>query len=534
MDKSIRGLLGLLDDSKRIYQFQREEVEREEFECCVIFFNLVFGEKGYIETIGPTWNMVHDPRFSKIEACFIHNRQAVFGGDARQGLQTISETGVLGSSVENLEQYSEIIGEGRHFAEVLQRRGVDPITFKDASANDVWAFIRSECPNYWDRKDNPNQAAKRMFNLIRADLLGLVWSYAQEALVQEWNNLETGELCTTEDMANEEVPKVWMEVEQLEKALTLRATLRSTAARILKMIGLTKLIEDGNFRLTDQEVDKLLAVVYKSEWPDGRLDLVRRVSAFLFATKAKPYEERLAEQTRLALEDSQRVVTGLRDGTIKPINRETDPPTNTPMTAEEQMMEGVLADPIKHSIFLQYVAAEKAGLTDVAEKLRRYIDPTVELSDDEAHELLEVVKKELGVVAPSRSLDERAGAYSERLTAEEVAWLAEVVPEPWRDEFKKAYATGQPPLAHVPTEALSGPEFLEYQKRYREINAKRVGLAEQVDRAVRQARLAAQPLTKLLKPKEPQPLERCPECGIPGHDPGACRDFSPSPLNIAP
>jgi len=125
MDISIQKLLGIADDAKRMYRFAEGEVEREEFEYCQLIDQLVFGGKGYVETLGQTWEMIHDPRFLKIEGAFIVNRKAVFGGDAKLGKQYMSSDGMFVSTIADLEEYSEVLGEGRYFWLVLSHPGED-------------------------------------------------------------------------------------------------------------------------------------------------------------------------------------------------------------------------------------------------------------------------------------------------------------------------------------------------------------------------------------------------------------------------
>ncbi len=219
----------------------------------------MFGDKGLVDTLGPTWDMVHDPRFTAIENCFITQRKAVFGGDARTGINRQMADGSFTGSMADLEQYSEILGEGRHFYEVLSKGiitpeedgtgdmlpiCIDPRRFYDADKEVIWSVIKKECPNYFDRQGNSNLEAKRLHKLFRADLVGLIADYAEIANVQEWTYLdESGTLVRPEDMDNPEIQRVWMEVECRDKALTFRAQLRCTAARILNHMGLTRQIE---------------------------------------------------------------------------------------------------------------------------------------------------------------------------------------------------------------------------------------------------------------------------------------------------
>lgn len=55
----------------------------------------------------------HDPRFTKIEAAFIIDHKAKMRGDAREGLQRQLKDGTFTGSFSGIEQYSEILEEGR-------------------------------------------------------------------------------------------------------------------------------------------------------------------------------------------------------------------------------------------------------------------------------------------------------------------------------------------------------------------------------------------------------------------------------------
>jgi len=89
MDNSLKRMLGLTDEGKRTYRFVSGEVTRDEFQYCQSLDALLFGKDGYIETLGPTWEMIHDPRFAIIEDAFIINRRAVFGGHGGQAVHLI-------------------------------------------------------------------------------------------------------------------------------------------------------------------------------------------------------------------------------------------------------------------------------------------------------------------------------------------------------------------------------------------------------------------------------------------------------------
>jgi hypothetical protein len=419
----IQQMLGMLQDEKRIYRIQEGEVAREEFEYCQIIDQVVFGEKGYVETLGPTWNLIHDPRFVKIENAFIVNRRSTFGGDARIGKQYISSEGQFSSTVADLEQYSEILGEGRHFHNclthpnagecpvrkwlerthtktyVLPRRDLaemckcdpntklDPHVLKDMSDDFLWALIKSECPNYFTKDGKPNLMATRLFDLFRADLVGLIADYAVTPLVDEWVLLETGDLVE-ENAQNAEwadnPPRVFLEVDLLEKALTYRATLRATAAKILKNIGFSKQLEaltgNGELELTDIERDEMLRMVYASDWPDGRADLITKLTNFVASTIQIPFDVREREQLAVASEESKTTVAGLMAGTIDSINHYTEPAAEVGQDEHAAIVESIMKNPYKQELFLEYADAEKRNEKAVVEILAPvFLSPNYEL-----------------------------------------------------------------------------------------------------------------------------------------------------------
>lgn len=400
MDR-IRNILGMLDEGKRIYRVQDGEVDRETFEYCRIIDQLVFGPKGYVETLGPTWAMIHDPRFIKIENTFIMDRRPMFGGDARVGKQYISSDGTFSSTVSDLEQYAEILGEGRHFHNVLvhpntschvrkwlerihtptQAKPSDglqclcliqnkqvPSEIKNWSDARVWALVGKECPNYFTREGKPNRIATRLFDLLKADLVGMIDDYAETPLVDEWTLLDTGDII--EQTNNPDMldvpPQVFMEVDLLEKALTYRATLRVTAARILKQIGFentlnrfAEKIPAGDPLLTDGEMDTLLRMIYQSNWPDDKPMLLVNLSNFVLSALQAPYADRLAEQISRASEQSKQIIASLKTGETECINRYTDPGAEVPQDAHAELIEAIIGNPLKQGLFLIYTEAEK-------------------------------------------------------------------------------------------------------------------------------------------------------------------------------
>jgi len=375
MDRKLRGLFGLVDDAKFEYRIQADdqEVTQEEYEYCQIITGYLFDEHiGVVKTLGPTWEMVHDPRFREIECCFVCDRKALFGGDARYGKQFVTTSGVFSSSTGDLEQYAEILENGRHFAEVVRKEGYDPKMFFTQPDVTIWQFIKQECPNYFSKEAGlPNKLAKSIFACIKCDLLGLIVDYAEVANIQEWIHIDTG--VVVEDITTVEVtehnPIVWQEVDLLEKALTFRTLLRVTAARILEKMEITKWAEEENWTLTEFERDAVLQMVYQGNYPDNKIAIFTSVVGYIASANKRPYEEREAEQLRNSVERSQEVVTALKNGTRQPITRYTEPEAEVTMDPHAVLVNEILSNPLKKDLFMLYQAAEEDKDPGVADLL---------------------------------------------------------------------------------------------------------------------------------------------------------------------
>jgi hypothetical protein len=413
MDNSLKRMLGLTDEGKRTYRFVSGEVTRDEFQYCQSLDALLFGKDGYIETLGPTWEMIHDPRFAIIEDAFIINRRAVFGGDAMVGKQYISSDGTFTSTIADLEQYSETLGEGRYFYYVISHpdescplrnwyisrlfpdmvkyptgdtcgcdlnkyiNELQPRNVKDAPDDMVWDIIRQECPNYFNREGKPNGVAQRLFDLFRSDLLGLIADYAVTPLSNVYIELDTGDVLDTEELQTRGVvPHVFLEVDILEKALTQRAVLRATAAKILRQTGFHKVLKeelgDGP-TLTDAERDHILRLVYNppqygalvidpsTNW-FGFLHVVSGlVLNYVKSIKAdgRSVEERQAEQLSTASTKAHNTFDKLISGELQPINQYTEPEVDVQLDPHATIMEAVLKNPLKQELFMLWAEAER-------------------------------------------------------------------------------------------------------------------------------------------------------------------------------
>jgi hypothetical protein len=277
----------------------------------------------------------------------------------------------------------------------LQKADFDPKQFYTQEDEILWKFIRQECPNYFFKPPagkifgEPNHLAKTLFSLFRCDLIGMVFDYAQEALVQEWVSLDTGKLIEPEQMHDPEVFRVYMEVDTLEQALTLRATLRATAAKIIRQMGMLPVVERSG-KLTDTEVDELLRLVYSSNWPDDKPMLYIKVTNYLAKVNSVPFEERLASQLKLAIEDSQTTIIGLRNGTIKPINRENEPSLEGTLDSTGKTVDNIMHDPLHTDLFLKLVDAEKRNLEAAIAILKPVFETDDYVLNEEVYEKINI------------------------------------------------------------------------------------------------------------------------------------------------
>ena len=427
----IRNLLGLVDDNARLYRFEAGEVDREEFQNNLVLFNYLFDEeKGVVATLGPTWNLVRDPRFLKIENCFIRRRQNIFSpGETVMGQQVI--TGAFAgfsTDVSRLDQYATILGEGRHFRNAIARGEIrdedgDPChakTFWQESDTVLWEAIKKECSNYFTKIGAPNQEATMLYALFKEDLIGLIDDYAELPLIDEFINSESGDVYEALEWDGE-TPIVYAEVNLLEKALTVRGSLRVIAAKVLDRLGFADHIRGGE-RLTDAETDELLCLVYTSNWPDDRLELVKKIILFVQAKNSVPFEERQRQQCDLGSQMSKDFIAKIKSGEIKQINRETDKPAEAAMDPAAAVVKSIQDNPYKRDLFMMLTEAEQTGKVGVAALLLPVFDTADYVVNEETF---------IGFV---RQVRELRGGSRPAMTTEAGECLAEV-PRYWNDEI---------------------------------------------------------------------------------------------------
>jgi hypothetical protein len=406
MDKLLSRLLGLEGARTAIYRYADGQVSKEDFEYAKVIDQVLFDEHvGYIATLGPTWNMVHDPRFVKLENTFVIERRGVVGGDATVGRGILTEDGLNGGNPNDLERYSEILGEGRNMLKAVQAAGIDPQAFAE---NDgfIWNMIKTQSPNWFRMNGTPNKEATRLFDMCKAGLVGLIADYAEVPASDEWINAESGDLLEVSEHNDPDVLGVYLEIDQLDKAISARAQLRMLAARILNELGIARQIKGEEGRLTDSERDELLRIVYQSNWPEDKPMLMVNLLNFIATATKRPYDQREKEQLARASEKSKEMVAKLKSGEVKQLNRVTDPGTEYAKEDTTAILDGIMQDPLKRHLFPIYTNAERAGNTRVSELLAPVFNTAGYVLDDSNY--WEILKKieEYTKPIPSQTVEE--------------------------------------------------------------------------------------------------------------------------------
>jgi len=153
MSTRLRNLFDLSDTGKRVYFLESTEVAQEDYEYGCILSQIMFGPTGLTNTLGPTWAMVMDPRFAAIENLFIIDKPAKFGGDARQGLQRQGGDGTFDGGFSGLQQYAQILGDGRFLHKVVRSIVVDAAIQELYPAKKLWTRVKTEWPGLEMVKD---------------------------------------------------------------------------------------------------------------------------------------------------------------------------------------------------------------------------------------------------------------------------------------------------------------------------------------------------------------------------------------------
>ena len=289
----------------------------------------------------------------------------------------------------------------------------DPTTFKDASEEIVWQYILQECPNRAFGTDGkPTPYGTLMHDLIRADMVGLIHDYAETPLIDSYIYLKDNSVITAIEDVQKLDPKgldhhrVLQEIDILEQALSHRAVLRATAFKLLKTLAM---LQDTFGRgieavgdLTDIERDELLRIIYTSNWPDDKPQLIANLLGFMSRCSRKPLDERTGKQLTDAKIASGIVIDGLKHGTVRPINQYTEPVMEIPEDVGESdvmkyasMLDSLTKNPLKWQLFSEiYVPAEQEGDVGTCDILTPIFDPKFEVTEPVYFDLLRSITRQ--------------------------------------------------------------------------------------------------------------------------------------------
>jgi hypothetical protein len=417
MDDILIRMMNLDSTRAAIYRQHEGEVSTDEFQYAKVLDQVLFDEHvGFIATLGPTWNMVHDPRFLKLENSFVIERTGKFGGNANIGQSIMSEDGFVGGNPNDLEKYAEILGEGRNMLKAVEAAGLNPQKFQD-NTEFIWSIIRQQSPNWFRQNGDANKEATRLYDMCKAGLVGLIADYTEVALCDEWVDAESGELMSPEKQNDPDIMAVYMEVDQLDKAISARTQLRCLAVRVLKELGLSRHIKGEESRLTDMERDEMLRIIYQSKWPEDKPQLMVKLLNFIANAVKKPFEQRQEEQLARASELSKATIAKIKTGEVKQINRVNEKVEEDYAPEEStNALDSIMRDPLKRHLFPIYTAAEKANQTEVVELLApifatpgyvldetNYWDITAKLAELSKPKTVTTVEEEFHPESPYRS-----------------------------------------------------------------------------------------------------------------------------------
>ena len=353
-------------------------VTREEFEAATTFANVIWGTEGLAESLGPSWFLVHDPRFMRMERSWAKVEAGVLGGTRTKGISIVDALDMRSKIklIEDPELYAEILGEGRHFRDAAIKAGMDPRRVHE-DITQIWALIAQECPNYQRRNGTWNDEAQQLAKLLEDDLIGLIDDYAELAYSRDWVRMDTLEVVHKhEEIWNADsgtmVPVVAVEVDTIHKALVMRSMVRTTALRCMRNFPGIKAEEFEAVRLTDEESDAICRLLFKADY-EKMYTVLPDIMNIVNRAKSVPYEEREGQELS-GFRDEARVFIGkLKTGEIEPIVTPIE--QNPEATASpSQMIDTLSRDPYAKGVFMVLQDMGERGDEEAAELVKALVD----------------------------------------------------------------------------------------------------------------------------------------------------------------
>ena len=327
-----RNLVGIGGAGCREVTVDPSRVQAEEFETAKVFAQVIWGPEGYAEMLGPTWYLVHDPRFLKIERMWARETAGMLGGVVRRGISIVKALDLASNIkvIEDPELYSEMLAEGRHFRDVVLAAGLD-VKAPEIDPECAERLVRQECPNYIRRNGELNDTALDLIAMLQAGLVSLVDDYAHLAYSRDWIRMDTNRVVAKDEviwdpMSGSQVPIIAVEVDTIHKALIMRAQVRTTALRLMKGFPGIKWEDFETTTLTDSESDQLCQLLFNTEY-DKLYKALPDVLNLIKKAQVIPYDQREHNELAELASTAADFMVKLQSGEIEPIitSLEEDP-----------------------------------------------------------------------------------------------------------------------------------------------------------------------------------------------------------------
>ena len=373
----LKNLTGIGGAGCREVTIDPSRVQRDEFEAAAEWVNVLWSPEGLVANLGPTWYMVHDPRFLAIERMWAREDNGMLGGTVRRGVSVIQALDLHSTIkvVEDPQLYSEMLAEGRHFLSVCSASGIDVDSTRNPQVAE--SLVRLECPNYVRRDGSLNNEAHDLIHMMVLGLLPLVRDYARQAYSLDWVRMDTGEVVHQGEVIWDpeqemQIPIIAVEVDTIHKALIMRAQVRTTAMRLMRDFPGMSDKDFESVRLTDSESDLLCRLLFSVGY-DKIYTILPQVMSLINAAVDYPYEDRESRELQCCVKKTsdfaERMASGEIEAILTPIE---DNPEARP---DPSMVLGQISrNPYLHEVFQALQNSAERGSDEAQDLLVRLMD----------------------------------------------------------------------------------------------------------------------------------------------------------------
>lgn len=394
----------------RQIKLTQSEYDQNQHELCSGIAGMLWGDKGLVESLGQTWLMVMDPRFTACEKAW-YKKQRITGSATRgensfteYGVVTVTDQGDLESPrMMSLEQYAEIIGEGRHFVKVIRDKWTnDPNPeaadvlvrhYHGVADTEMLGLIRQECPNYFTREGKPNELARTMLEMLKADWLGLILDYCEVGNIDQWVFVETGDVAHDTERADPDHPIAHAEIEYLDRSLTYRSILRANAIKVLSKLGGEKMASEfAKVTLTEFEKDEIMKEVFAQKY-DELYKAQPAVLHILQTAQQQTFEHRERVQLGMFRQFAQEGIKRIKSGEQKPLDLLDGADYESEAEAFKRIQHD---DNLKTLFYVELQALEMVkdypGFQEVLDLVKPYLEAAEPVGGKEFEDLLEQIQ----------------------------------------------------------------------------------------------------------------------------------------------